>query len=392
MQPTATIAPTRAASVPLLDVTRGNALLRDEILNAIAQVYDSGCFINGPECREFERSVAKICDTRHAVGCASGSDALLLALMACNVGRGDEVIVPSFTFFATASAVWRLGATVVFADIDPVTFNICPSSLDSAVTEKTKAIIPVHLFGQCAEMDAIMEIASRNSLRVIEDAAQAIGATYCERTAGAIGDVGCISFYPTKNLGAMGDAGVVVTSDDELADRVRLLASHGMRPRYYHSEVGVNSRLDSFQAAALNVKMKCLEKWNFGRQHNAASYFAKFEAAGISDTIGLPQSAPHNQHVWNQFTIRVRNGERDELREHLKAVNIGSEIYYPVPLHKQECFAGEGCRSTDLTETELASQEVLSLPIFPELTDAEIQTVVDRTVEFFTSSSKHQAA
>ncbi|MCU0872587.1 MAG: DegT/DnrJ/EryC1/StrS family aminotransferase, partial [Pirellulaceae bacterium] len=243
------------SSVPLLDVNRGNAILRGEILEAIARVVDSGRFLYGPDVSRLEESMAAICDSRYAIGCASGSDALLLALMAYDVGPGDEVIVPSFTFFATASCVWRLGARVVFADIDPVTFNLDPAKVEEAITPATRAIIPVHLYGQCADMEALLEIARHNDVKVIEDAAQAIGAEYRGRPAGSLGDVGCISFYPTKNLGAMGDGGMLVTSDEPLAEKLRRLAAHGMKTRYYHSLVGINSRLDSIQAAVLNVKL-----------------------------------------------------------------------------------------------------------------------------------------
>ena len=244
------------ASVPLLDVNRGNALLRDEILEAIARVVDSGRFLYGPDVSRLEETLAAICDTRHAIGCASGSDALLLALMAFDVGPGDEVIVPSFTFFATASCVWRLGARVVFADIDPVTFNLDPAKVEEALTPATRAIIPVHLYGQCADMDALLEIARHNDLKVIEDAAQSVGAEYRGHPAGSLGDCGCISFYPTKNLGGYGDGGMVVTKDESLAEKIRRLAAHGMKTRYYHSQVGINSRLDSMQAAVLNVKLE----------------------------------------------------------------------------------------------------------------------------------------
>ena len=376
-----------AISVPLLDVNRGNALIRDEILEAIARVYDSGRFINGPDCQHLEQSFAKLCDAKFAIGCASGSDALLLALMSCNIGPGDEVVVPSFTFFATASAVTRLGATIVFADIDPVTFNVDPLSVEAAITSRTKAIIPVHLFGQCADMDAVIEIASSRSLHVIEDAAQAVGAKYNGQAAGSIGDIGCFSFYPTKNLGALGDGGMLTTNNSALADRLRLLTSHGMQPRYYHREVGINSRLDSIQAAALSIKLKYLEQYANQRQKNAVQYQELMSASELTKSVKLPQTAPTCDHVWNQYTIRVQDGLRDELRLHLSNLGIGSEIYYPVPMHMQECFKQKHITQMSLKETERAAAEVLSLPIFPELSEIEQQTVVLQINSFLHGSA-----
>lgn len=378
----AAILPLRHAAlekVPLLDVGRGNAPLREEFLAAVAAVIDSGRFLHGPEVTQFENNVAQLCGVQHAIGCASGSDALLLALMALDIGPGDEVIVPSFTFFATASAVMRLGAKPVFADIDPVTFNIAPAAVEAAVTPATRAIIPVHLFGQCADMQAILDIARRHKLRVIEDAAQAIGATHHGRPAGSLGDIGCLSFYPTKNLGGFGDGGMLTTSDGELAQRLRLLAAHGMSPRYHHREIGINSRLDTMQAAILGVKLQYLGEWTAARQANAARYWQLFREAELDQALALPQSAPG--HVWNQYTIRVPGGRRDEVRSQLAQAGVGAEIYYPVPLHMQQCFTSLGYREGSLPATEQAAREVLSLPIFPELTDAELQTVVCRLGE-----------
>jgi len=366
--------------VPLLDVQRGNDPLRQEILDAIAQVCDSGRFLHGPDVKQLEDSVAAICQTEHAVGCASGSDALLLSLMAIEIGRGDEVIVPSFTFFATASAVWRLGATPVFVDIEPGTFNIDPSRIEEAITPATKAIIPVHLFGQCAEMGVICDIAKRHGLVVIEDAAQAIDAAYQDRPAGSWGDVGCFSFYPTKNLGGYGDGGMLTTNNPEIADKLRLLAGHGMRPRYYHHVVGINSRLDTIQAAVLNVKIQHLSKQTVTRQENAARYHELFSQ---TDAVSLPETATSCRHAWNQYTVRVTDGRRDQLRTFLAEAGVGSEVYYPVPLHEQTCFQTLGYPAGSLPETELAAREVLSLPIFPELTVQEQETVVHRIGEFF---------
>ena len=374
--------PELPTSVPLLDIGRGNRVLRDDILAAIARVVDSGRFLYGPDVTLLEESIAAICNVRHAVGCASGSDALLLALMALDIGPGDEVIVPSFTFFATASAVWRLGARVVFADIDPLTFNLDPERVEEAITPATKAIIPVHLFGQCADMNAMAELASRYDLKVIEDCAQSIGAEYRGRPAGSMGDIGCFSFYPTKNLGGFGDGGMLTTSDKDLADKLRQLAAHGMKPRYYHKYVGINSRLDTIQAAVLNVKLSQLGRWTSERLENAERYRRLFLEAGLSDRLVLPVQKPDRVHVWNQYTIRVRRGQRDALRTWLADAHIGAEIYYPVPLHRQECFRALGYQPDSLPETEAAASEVLSLPIFPELTADEQQLVVQRIAEF----------
>ncbi|QEG21657.1 DegT/DnrJ/EryC1/StrS family aminotransferase [Mariniblastus fucicola] len=364
-------------SVPLLDVGRGNDPLKQEFMDAFAGILETGRFIGGPHCQQLEQSVAEICDAQFGMGCASGSDALLLALMAIGIEPGDEVICPSFTFFATASAIDRLGGVPVFADIEPGTFNIDPAHVESLVTDKTKAIIPVHLFGQCADMDAIMEIASRHNLRVIEDCAQSIGATWNDQPCGAIGDIGCFSFYPTKNLGGFGDGGMLSTNDAELADRVRLLANHGMRPRYYHSEVGINSRLDSIQAAMLGVKIRHLDSISRGRQQNAANYDRLFAESGLSHAVSTPVCDDRSGHVWNQYTVRIEGSlTRDEVRQQLADKNIGSEIYYPVPLHQQECFEKLGYQTGDLPETEKAAACVLSLPIFPELNLAEQGYVV----------------
>jgi len=367
--------PSRATGnpIPLLDVGRGNGPLREEILAAVAEVIDSGRFLHGPDVKKLEEEIAGISGARHAIGCASGSDALLLALMALEVGAGDEVIVPSFTFFATASAAWRLGAKPVFVDIDRATFNLDAQKIEAAITPATKAIVAVHLFGQCADMDAIQAIARRHGIAVIEDAAQSLGAGYQGQGAGSIGQLGAISFYPTKNLGGFGDGGMITTNDDQLADRVRLYAAHGMQPRYYHHVVGINSRLDTIQAAVLRVKLRRLAEWTQKRQANAARYQQWLR--GIPG-IELPPAAPQCEHVWNQYTIRVLGGRRDWLREQLTRRGVGTEIYYPVPLHLQECFRSLGYQLGSLPETELAAAEVLSLPIYPELSLDEQERVV----------------
>ncbi len=296
------------SSVPLLDIGRQNAPLREEIRAAIDRVCDSGKFILGPEVEDLERNVANYTGAKHAIGCASGSDALLLALVALGIGPGDEVILPSFTFFATASAVWRLSAMPVFVDIDPATFNLCPKLTAARITCATKAIIPVHLFGQCANMDALNQIAKKRGLAIVEDACQSIGAKVGDRQAGMLGDIGCFSFYPTKNLGGFGDGGMLTTNRDELAARLRLLRAHGMEPRYYHQMVGINSRLDSIQAAVLNVKFPHLDRWAKARQANAQRYTELFEASGLGGHLKLPATGMNCHHVWNQYTIRVPNG------------------------------------------------------------------------------------
>jgi dTDP-4-amino-4,6-dideoxygalactose transaminase len=301
--------------------------------------------------------------------------------MALDLQPGDEVIVPSFTFFATASAVWRLGATPVFVDIDPETFCIDPEKIEDNISDYTRAIIPVHLFGQCCDMDAIGNVAAEYELAVIEDAAQSIGATFGGKPAGSIGDMGCFSFYPTKNLGGIGDGGMLTTNNEETGKRLRLLANHGMEPRYYHAEVGINSRLDSIQAAVLNVKAAYLERWTESRRENATRYCQMFAASSIGATVELPNEDPRGLHVWNQFTIRVKNGLRDTVKQQLSAAGIGTEIYYPVPLHRHS-----------LPETEAAAAEVLSLPIFPELTAAQQERIVGAIESILRSHSKRRVA
>ena len=377
------VAPPVDTGVPLIDMNRQYAVLEKQILAAIKRVCSSGRFVLGPDCGDLERALADYCQTKHAIACASGSDALLLALMACGVGPGDEVLVPSYTFFATASAVARLGAVPVFVDIEPEGFNLDPAKLAAAVTPATKAIIPVHLYGQCAELDPIMEVAKRHGLTVIEDAAQAIGAEYRGRRAGSIGQIGCLSFYPTKNLGGFGDGGMLTTSDDQLADKLRLLRVHGMQPRYYHQVLGINSRLDSLQAAVLNVKLPHLNRWTELRQAHAARYTELFRSHGLENALTLPAALPERRHVWNQYIVRVAGGRRDALRAHLAQKKIGTEIYYPVPLHRQECFGYLGVRPGSLPETDRAAAETLALPIFPELAPGEQTLVVREIAAFF---------
>lgn len=374
--------------VPLLDLKCQHEPLMEEMVDALRGVCQSGAFVLGPEVTKLENNTADYCQAKHAVGCASGSDALLLAMMACDVGPGDEVILPSFTFFATASAVTRLGATPVFADIERDTFNISPVAIRACLNSATKAILPVHLFGQCADMDEINAIAQSAGIPVVEDAAQAIGAEWAGQRAGSIGQIGCFSYYPTKNLGGAGDGGMLTTNDDALADRLQLLRGHGMRPRYYHQVIGVNSRLDSFQAAILNIKMKHLDRYTEQRQENAACYARLFAEAGLDQQITLPPDGPNRRHVWNQYVVRVSGGQRDTLREHLSAAKIGSEIYYPLGLHDQECFKYLDYKKGDLPETDRAAEEVLALPIFPGLTAEQQKIVVDRIATFYEAAGR----
>jgi dTDP-4-amino-4,6-dideoxygalactose transaminase len=367
----------------MLDVTRENGRLRGEIDAAIAAVCDSGAFVHGPACAKLEAAIADYCGTEHAVGCASGSDALLLSLMALGVGPGDEVIVPSFTFFATAGAVWRLGARPVFADIRPETFNLDPGEVVYKISKDTKAIIPVHLFGQCVRMNELRQVAAAaHDIPIIEDACQAIGAEFGTQRAGALGTLGCFSFYPTKNLGGFGDGGMITTNDADLAARLRVLRDHGQQPRYYHHVVGLNSRLDTLQAAVLQVKLPKLDQWAAARERHAARYERMFNQRGLAEHITWPRADDGCHSVWNQYTVRVLGGRRDVLQRHLAERKIGSAIYYPVPLHRQKCFASLGYGEGSLPESERAAREVLSLPVFPELTAAEQSAVIDAVEQF----------
>ena len=376
--------------VPLLDINRDNAPHREEFIEALTNVVDSGRFLFGPDVVDLEREVAAYSQVENAVACASGSDALLLALMTIGIGPGDEVIVPSFTFFASVSCITRLGATPVFVDIRPDTFNIDARKIEAAISPNTKAILPVHLFGQCAEIDQICQIACSHSLTVIEDAAQAIGAAYHSRPAGSWGQMGCFSFYPTKNLGGMGDGGMLTSQDPAIADRLRLFAGHGMRPRYHHQVVGINSRLDTFQAAILRVKLKHLPEAVESRQKIATRYGRMLTDAGLigEDSMVLPYHDPNAFHVWNQYALRIKNGRRDDLRSNLSEQQIGSEIYYPIPVHKQECYQHLGITDEGLRETNLACQEVLNLPIFPGLTESEQTRVVETIAKFYSLGAR----
>lgn len=380
------------SSVPMLDVNRENKRMQAELEAAMAEVARSGAFVHGPACGKFEAAMAEYCGAKYGIACASGSDALLLALLALGIGPGDEVIVPSFTFFATASAVWRLGAKPVFADIVPETFNLDPADVVYKITSDTKAIIPVHLFGQCAAMGEIQQIAdAARGIPIIEDACQAIGAEYKGERAGSMGLASCFSYYPTKNLGGFGDGGLITTNNAEFAAKLRVLCNHGMEPRYYHHFVGLNSRLDTLQAAVLNVKLPKLDEWCAARERHALRYATEFAKLGLGDSIAAPTATKGCRHVWNQYTVRVKNGRRDALQKHLADKKIGSAIYYPVPLHLQKCFGSLGYEPGSLRKTEQACREVLSLPIYPELTAAEQGAVIGAVAEFCQARSRAAA-
>jgi dTDP-4-amino-4,6-dideoxygalactose transaminase len=374
--------------VPFFDLSTQFKSIEDEIKSALDEVFQNQQFILGAKVQALEETIARYCRTRYAIGVASGSDALLLALMALGVGAGDEVLLPPFTFFATAGSVSRLGAIPVFVDISQETYNIDPCKIEEKITSKTKAIIPVHLFGQCADMNPLLEIAKEKKLFVVEDAAQALGAEYRPdavsegRRAGQIGDLGCFSFYPTKNLGAFGDAGMVVTDSVSLAEKIRLLRVHGSRPKYFHKQIGINSRLDTIQAAILLVKFKYLEKWTAERQKKAERYQLLFrDLVSSVNGLRLPTIQYQNRHIFHQFVIRVP--ERDQLKQYLSGEGIGTDIYYPVPLHLQECYSFLKYRRGDLPNSEKASEEVLALPIYPELTEDQQMAVVDRIKAFY---------
>ena len=363
--------------VPLLDLRAQYAAMKDKIIFAVSEVLESQRCIGGPKVAELEEQVALRSDCRFAVGTSSGTDAILTSLMSLNVGPGDEVVTTPFTFFATAGCIARTGARPVFVDIDPKTFNINPEVIESAITEKTKVIMPVHLFGQMADMDAIMAVADKHGLRVIEDAAQSITSTYKGRKAGSIGTVGCFSFFPSKNLGCAGDGGMIVTEDEDLYNRLKIMRNHGANPKYYHKFIGGNFRLDPIQAAVLLVKLPYLDEWSQARRGNAAYYDGKF--AGT--VVKTPYIAPDCLSIYNQYVIRVP--KRDELVAYLKERDIGCEIYYPRPMHLQECFAHLGYSKGDFPEAEKAAKEVLAIPVYPEMTEELISHVANAVLSFF---------
>jgi dTDP-4-amino-4,6-dideoxygalactose transaminase len=375
-------------SVPALNLKAQYQSIRDEIEPVVRAVLESQMFVLGPEVTRLETELADYCGAAYAVGCASGTDALLLPLLAMDIGLGDEVITTPFSFFATAGSIWRTGARPIFVDIEPDTYNIDPQRIEAAITRKTKAIIPVHLYGQTAEMGPLNQIAQRYGLKILEDAAQAVGAAYQGTRAGALGDVAAFSFYPSKNLGGFGDGGMITTGQESLARRMARLRVHGMEPKYHHHEVGFNSRLDALQAAVLRVKLRHLENWTSLRRDAADRYRSLFGSHGLEDIIGLPIERQGNFHVYNQFVIRVPAAMRDPLRDHLCARRIGTEIYYPIPLHLQDCFASLGHKPGDLPHAEAAARETIALPIYPELTDAEQRYVVASIRQFVDIGAK----
>jgi len=371
------VATSKDRAIPLLDLTLQYAALRDEIRGAIDTVCESQRFIGGPQVQGCEAEVAAYCDAGHGIGVSSGTDALLCAMMALDIGPGDEVIVPAFTFFATGGCVSRLGATPVFVDVDPETFNVTAETIAGAITSRTRLIIAVHLFGQCADMDSILALADRHGIPVMEDAAQSIGATYHGRKACSMGRVAALSFFPSKNLGAFGDAGMIITNDAKLAERCRILRDHGGQPKYYHSVVGGNFRLDAIQAAVIRVKLRHLPDWSRRRAENACRYAGLF----ADSIVRLPVIADGNVSIYNQYVIRAPR--RDALRRHLADHDIGTEIYYPVPLHLQSCFADLGGKPGELPRAEQAAREVLALPIYPELSEADQQRIAETILAYY---------
>jgi dTDP-4-amino-4,6-dideoxygalactose transaminase len=378
--------PRESISVPALDLKSQYAAIRDEIDAAVRRVIASQMFVQGPEVEQLEAEVADYCGAARGVGCASGTDALLVPLMAAGIGPGDEAITTPYSFVATAASIWRTGARPVFVDIDPDTYNLDPARIEEAVTPRTRAIVPVHLFGQTADMDPIRQIARRFGLFVLEDAAQAIGASYRGCRAGCLGQAASFSFYPSKNLGGFGDGGMMTTDDRDFGRVLARLRVHGMEPKYHHREVGINSRLDALQAAVLRVKLRHLDVWTARRRQVAGHYRVLFHDAGLDDVVGLPVERPGHFHVYNQFVIRVPAPVRDPLREHLASRQVATEIYYPGPLHLQPCFAPLGHRPGAFPRAEAAAQQTLALPIYPELTEeqqhhvvAAIRQFVDRT-------------
>jgi dTDP-4-amino-4,6-dideoxygalactose transaminase len=375
--------------VPLLDLKAQYTGIRDEIMKVTEEVYESQQFILGSRVEDLEKKIAAYCTTPYSLGVSSGSDALLIALMAAGIGPGDAVVTSPYTFFASAGSIARTGARPVFVDIDPDTYNLSPGGLEHTLEvlpaqdrARIKAVMPVHLYGQCAEMEPILRIAAERNLLIIEDAAQAIGAEYKGRRAGSFGEFGCFSFFPSKNLGAFGDGGIVTTGSEALCEKLKVLRVHGSQPKYYHKLIGGNFRLDALQAAIVSVKLTYLDQWSALRKQNAQAYRRLFAAAGL-DRIQLPVER-EGRHIYNQFVINVPE-KRDELRQHLQENQIGTEVYYPVPLHLQECFAYLGYRKGDFPLSEAAADHTLALPIYPELTEDQLAYVVDMIREFYSA-------
>jgi dTDP-4-amino-4,6-dideoxygalactose transaminase len=377
--------------VPLCDLLAQYAEIRPQVEAALARVLGSGQVILGPDVAALEAEVAAYCGASHGVGCGSGTDALSLALHALEVGPGDEVILPTFTFFATAGCVHRTGARPVFVDIDPVTWNLDPVQVENKVTRRTRVVLAVHLFGQCADMEPIWHVAERYRLAVIEDAAQALGAEYQGKRAGSLGAIGCLSFYPSKNLGAYGDAGMAVTSDPEWAKRMACLRVHGMEPKYHHPYVGWNARLDTLQAAVLRVKLPYLEGWIAARQEAARRYDALIDEHHLAHFLQRPVVRPHRRHTFNQYVVRVAQGKRDELVRHLRAEGVGCEVYYPLPLHLQQCLRYLGHRPGDFPASEEACACVLALPVYPEITPEQQRRVVAACASYLRKPARRAA-
>lgn len=373
--PTTNQASSAPEPVPFIDLVAQYQTIRDEVKQTVDEVFETQRFVLGEEVEQLEAEIAEYCDARFAIGCASGTDALILSLMALNIGPGDEVITSPFTFFATAGAIHRVGATPKFVDIDPVTYNLDPQQVEDAIDDKTKAIMPVHIFGQCADMETLWRLAVRHNIPLIEDACQAIGAEYRGRRAGVLGTIGCFSFFPTKNLGGAGDGGIITTDDPDLAARMRSLRVHGDVGGYNHVEVGFNSRLDALQAAVLRVKLRHLEDWSEGRRQNARRYGEMIRGLNLLTSVEPPVTAADRRHVFNQYTLRIRGGVRDAVMEYMRAEGVGCAVYYPIPLHMQKCFEFLGYNPEDFPESQRAAAEVLSLPIFAELTDQQLTRV-----------------
>lgn len=374
--------PPANAPFPFLDLKAQFASIREEVMSAISRVMESQQFILGPEVKQLEGEIASKLGAKYAVGCASGTDALILALMAAGIGPGDEVITTPFSFVATAGSIVQVGAKPVFVDIDPVSFDLDPAQVEAAITPRSRAILPVHLFGLPADMDPILAVAHAKNLLVIEDAAQAIGAQYNGQFVGTLGDMGCFSFFPSKNLGAAGDGGLITTNDSATAERLQMIRVHGSKTRYVHEIQGINSRLDALQAAILRVKLRYLDKWANGRNEQAQRYRRLFDEKRLTEFVSYPPVPPANfHHVYNQFTIRAQR--RDELKEHLAKAGIPSEIYYPLCLHLQKAFSSFGYHPGQMPVAEKASQEALSLPVYPELTDAQQEAVVQGIESFY---------
>ncbi len=379
------------ATVPMCDILGQYQSLQAEIDAAVLKVLGSGQVILGPEVAAFEKEAAAACGASHAVGCADGTTALVMALAALDIGPGDEVIVPPFTFFATVGSVVRVGAKPVFVDVDPLTFNLDPAKLEAAITPRTRAVIPVHLFGQCADMDRISGIADRYGVYVIEDAAQSFGAEYKGKRCGGMGTIGCFSFYPSKNVGTLGDAGMVTTNDAALAKKLVALRNHGSEVKYYHKYIGWNARIDAIHAAILRVKLPHADAWIAGRRAAAKRYDALIESAGLNGFVTRPVVDPHAGHTFNQYTVRVPAAHRDAVMKHLRADGVSCDVYYPLCLHQQECLKHLGYRPGDFPVSEEAARTVFSLPMFPEITESQQRRVVDSLTGYVQSQVRAAA-